>query len=138
VFNSDVIRKQLAGVAPDERLPESAYSREMTDRVYAQMYAAVKAPGVVLDGQFPTAAFRKPVGDALFVHCDAPDEVVRERMRKRVLDPSRVSDATAEMLIDARARFQPPTPDEGLNVIPFDTRGDKAEAVKLVLDALLK
>jgi aminoglycoside phosphotransferase family enzyme/predicted kinase len=137
VVNSDVIRKQLAGVAPNERLPESAYSREMTDRVYAQMYAAAKPPGVVLDGQFPTADFRRPVKDALFVHCDAPDDVVRKRMEKRVLDPSRVSDATADMLADARKRFQQPRPDEALNLIKFDTRGDKAGAVKLVQQVLL-
>jgi uncharacterized protein len=137
VFNSDVIRKQLAGVGPNERLPESAYSREMTDRVYAQMYAAGKPPGVVLDGQFPTAEFRKPVEKALFVHCDAPDEVVRKRMERRVLDPSRVSDATAGMLTGARARFQQPKPAEGLNLIKFDTRADKAETVKLVQRALL-
>ena len=138
VFNSDVIRKQLAGVAPSDRLPESAYSREMTDRVYAQMYAAAKPPGVVLDGQFPTADFRAPVKHALFVHCDAPDDVVRKRMEKRVLDPSRVSDATADMLADARARFQVPAAGEGLRLISFDTRGDKSDAVKLVQAALLR
>jgi predicted kinase len=101
------------------------------------MYAARRPPGVVLDGQFPTSTFRRPVADALFMHCDAPDDVVRERMRKRVLDPSRVSDATADMLAEARARFQPPAPDEGLNVVAFDTRGDKADAVGLVQGALL-
>jgi aminoglycoside phosphotransferase family enzyme/predicted kinase len=138
VFNSDVIRKQLAGVAPNERQPESAYGREMTDRVYAQMYAGVKAPGVVLDAQFSTPAFRRPLKDALFVHCDAPDEVVRERMKKRVLDPSRVSDATADMLDDARARFQPPTPDEGLNMVAFDTQSAKTDVVNLVESVLLR
>jgi uncharacterized protein len=138
VFNSDVIRKQLAGVAPNDRLPEGAYSREMTDRVYAELYAAAKPPGVVLDGQFPTAGFRQPVKNALFVHCDAPDDVVRQRMEKRVLDPSRVSDATADMLADARARFQAPTPAEGLRLVKFDTRQEKAAAVKLVQAELLQ
>ncbi len=37
LLRSDVIRKHLAGVAPKERLPESHYTPEWTERVYAEL-----------------------------------------------------------------------------------------------------
>lgn len=148
VVNSDVVRKQLCGVAPEQRLPEEAYSAEMSQRVYEGLHAAVgdAGAGIVLDGQFSLAAGRRLLiekaagvgGHVLFVHCDAPDEVVRERMTRRELDPSRVSDATADLLDHARARFETPTEDEGLDVIRFDTRCDSTEAVREVQARLLE
>lgn len=147
VVNSDVVRKQLCGVAPSERLPQEAYSHEMSVKVYDELYAAVATAGagLVLDAQFGMAdgrkqaveAARRAGGHALFVHCDAPDQVVRERMKKRVLDPSRVSDATADLLEQARARFELPAPEEGLELVAFDTRSPAAEAVTAVLQRML-
>lgn len=147
VVNSDMVRKRLCGVAPRERLPQEAYSREMSVKVYDELYAAVASAGagIVLDAQFGMAEGRKQAvqaarqagGHALLVHCDAPDEVVRERMKKRVLDPSRVSDATADLLEDARKRFEPPTPEEDLELIAFDTRNPAGQAVKAVVASLL-
>ena len=140
VINSDVERKRIAGVAPSDRLTQEAYSREMSGRVYDAMYAAVGEAdaGIVLDGQFGLSEGRKRAVEAaqkaggriIFVHCDAPDELVRERMRKRELDPSRVSDATADLLEEARAAFEKPAVDEKLHVVPFDTRVDAGELVK--------
>lgn len=139
VVNSDVVRKQLMGVAPNERLPQEAYAFEVSERVYQELYDAVgdAGAGVVLDAQFGMAVGRKAVveaahkagGHAVYIHCDAPDEVVRERMNKRELDPSRVSDATADLLEEARAEFEVPTEDEGLDVIQFDTTGDVNDLV---------
>ena len=37
LLRSDVVRKRLAGVAPDERLPENCYTPEWTARVYAKL-----------------------------------------------------------------------------------------------------
>lgn len=139
VVNSDVVRKQLMGVAPDERLPPEAYTFEVSERVYQKLYDAVgvAGAGVVLDAQFGMAigrravveAARKAGGHAILIHCDAPDEVVRERMNKRELDPSRVSDATADLLSEARTKFEVPTVAESLDVVPFDTTRDVKDAV---------
>jgi hypothetical protein len=38
-----VIRKRLAGVAPEQRLPESHYTPEWTERVYAELIRRVEA-----------------------------------------------------------------------------------------------
>jgi uncharacterized protein len=37
ILRSDVIRKLLLGVSPETRLPESAYTRETSDRVYNKL-----------------------------------------------------------------------------------------------------
>ncbi|MBP7064764.1 bifunctional aminoglycoside phosphotransferase/ATP-binding protein [Ferrovibrio sp.] len=57
VLRSDVIRKQLCGVAPTERLPSESYTRAASARVYAEMLTraqAVLAAGspVLLDAVF--------------------------------------------------------------------------------------
>lgn len=126
--SSDVTRKRLAGVVATARLEPGAYSREMTERVYTELLkaAAVAQVGVVLDAQYgkasERAALRQVAPHALLVVCDAPDEVVRERMKRREQDPARVSDATAELLDAARRNFEPVREDEGLRVLRLDTR----------------
>ncbi|MBX3460979.1 MAG: AAA family ATPase [Planctomycetes bacterium] len=147
VVNSDVVRKRLMGVAPEQRLPAQAYTDDVSARVYGQLYAAAReaGAGVVLDGQFPARSFRAAVvqaarqagGRVTFVLCDAPDDVVRMRMRKRVLDPSRVSDATEELLAEARKRFEPVGDEEGMTVLRFDTTRPTGEVLPLLHQALM-
>ncbi|MCC6574910.1 MAG: AAA family ATPase [Planctomycetes bacterium] len=145
--SSDVTRKQLAGIAPTERLPASAYTREAASKVYEAMNARIVAdvPGVVLDGQFPARFMREEVvkaarmvgGTATLVLCDAPDDVVRERMNRREKDPARVSDATADLLAKARADFEL-VGDEGFDlVIRHDTRAPAVEAAAGVIAKLI-
>jgi aminoglycoside phosphotransferase family enzyme/predicted kinase len=43
VLRSDVIRKRQAGVAPETRLPDSAYSAEANERVYAALLEQARA-----------------------------------------------------------------------------------------------
>lgn len=141
--SSDVIRKHMAGVEPTARLPQSAYSSEMTQRVYAEMLVFLSATeiGVVLDAQFGKKAERMALRgfapQALLVLCDAPNDVVRERMNRRELDPGRVSDATAELLDQARRNFDPVGDSEGLKVLRIDTREPLEANVERVMRALL-
>ncbi len=147
VISSDVLRKRRFGVAPIERLPQSAYSDQASREVYAEMFAQARqaGTGVILDAQFPTREFRGQAletaraagGTATFVLCDAPDDVVRERLRKRELDPSSVSDAGVSLLQDSRQRFEPPKADEGLHLVSCDTARASSESVASVVAALL-
>jgi len=60
-LRTDVIRKRLAGVADAERLSSDAYTREASDRVYAEM---ARLAGIALDaGQtvICDAVFAKPI-----------------------------------------------------------------------------
>jgi len=148
--SSDVKRKQLAGIAPHARLPQSAYSAARTREVYAALEAEAASAkdagiGVITDAQFgkrqeraDMAATVAPAHGAFtLVLCDAPDEVVRERMKMREQDPGRVSDATVDLLEQARRNFEPVGDEEGLNVLRIDTREPLEENVERVMRALL-
>jgi aminoglycoside phosphotransferase family enzyme/predicted kinase len=127
-LSSDPIRKELSGVSPTARLPQSAYAAEMTQRVYATLLerAGNSHVGAVIDAQFgkrsERESLRKSFLRAQLVLCDAPDAIVRERMNRREQDPGRISDATADLLEQARRNFEPIADAEGLNEIRIDTR----------------
>jgi aminoglycoside phosphotransferase family enzyme/predicted kinase len=113
-LSSDVVRKGIAGLAPQQRAPESDYSEDMNVRTYEELGArAADAPGgAIVDATFRRRAHRAAFADALgghalFVQCLAPVAVVAERAARRELDPERVSDATAEIAAQQRAEFEP-------------------------------
>lgn len=108
ILRSDVIRKQLHGAAPEDRLPDSAYASEQTARVYDalrreadQLLAA--GCSVIADATFLDPAERaaiRAVADRRQVHfaglwLDAPDAVLASRLSARVSD---ASDATPAMI----------------------------------------
>jgi len=112
-ISSDVVRKQLAGLAPEQRAPESEYSDHMSMRTYRELGARAEAEpdGAIVDATFRRSAHRSAfaetfAGRALFVECLAPAAVVAERAARRELDPERVSDATAEIATRQRAEFE--------------------------------
>jgi hypothetical protein len=113
-ISSDVVRKQLAGLAPDQRAPDSEYSEDVSVRTYRELgaRAAAEPDGAIVDATFRRSAHRAAFADtfggrALFVECLAPAAVVAERAARRELDPERVSDATAEIAALQRAEFEP-------------------------------
>ena len=113
-ISSDVVRKQLAGLAPEQRAPESEYSEDMNIRTYRELgvRAAAETGGAIVDATFRRGAHRAAFaetfgGQALFVECVAPAAVVAERAARRELEPERVSDATAEIAALQRAEFEP-------------------------------
>jgi aminoglycoside phosphotransferase family enzyme/predicted kinase len=104
VIRSDVVRKELAGVAPEARLGGDCYSPEWDDRTYTECLR--RADAHLLDGRrvlidatfredarrrmFVELARRRCVPAVLFV-CEANPEVVRSRLAARTGD---ASDAT--------------------------------------------
>lgn len=67
ILRSDVLRKRLAGVAPEVRLAASAYSREASDRVYAALDALARPAlaggvAVIADAVFAAAEERASIG----------------------------------------------------------------------------
>lgn len=110
ILRSDEIRKRLAGVAPETRLPPEAYRAEASAAVFAElnrMAAAALAAGhsVIADAVFQ----RAPERDALAAlghgftgfWLEAPLEFLRARIAARKGD---ASDATAEVLAATAAR----------------------------------
>jgi hypothetical protein len=147
VVSSDVERKRMLGVEPTRRLPFSAYSHEFSVRVYQELFNAIgnAGAGVILDAQFPTPDFRRQAlegaraagGTVTVLLCDAPDNVLRERLRKRSIDPSRVSDAGEDLLQQSRAEFVPIGKQEGLAVIRVAERDNESAIIARVQAALM-
>lgn len=119
LLNSDVVRKELAGLAPHERAPSEVYSPDFNRRTYRELgrragLALDRGPGVIVDATFRLRADRAAFGDGfgsrapiVFVECVAPPEVVAERARTREADPARISDATVEIAEREGRRWEP-------------------------------
>jgi aminoglycoside phosphotransferase family enzyme/predicted kinase len=113
-LSSDLVRKELAGLSPAERAPDSEYSEDASLRTYRELgeRAAAAPEGAIVDATFRPrshrAAFAEAFGgEALFVECLAPADVVAERARRRQQDRGRVSDATAAIALRQLAEFDP-------------------------------
>src|SRR4051812_18125564 len=113
-LTSDVVRKRLAGVPPQERAGEEHYSEESSERTYEELGRLARAAardrgGAIVDATFrrarDRAAFAHGLGsgapEPLFARCDAPLPVLRERVR---MGTRGASDATVEVL--DRQRFE--------------------------------
>jgi len=108
VLRSDVIRKQLWGITPAQRLPEAAYSAEMSARVFhtiAEQAEIILRAGhsVIADAVYGRSDERAALAKiaehahAKFVGLwlDAPKETLENRISSRTND---ASDATVDVL----------------------------------------
>ncbi|MDP2689590.1 MAG: AAA family ATPase, partial [Deltaproteobacteria bacterium] len=125
-FSTDRIRKELAGIPPDERRPErfgeGIYSREFTDKTYRELLkraSALLAEGrsVILDATFSKTRFLEAASEAAREHnasfhvieCEAGDDAVRERMLKRSAQGAKaptVSDADWEIYLRQKEEYE--------------------------------
>lgn len=125
VLCADVLRKQLAGLAPDAPAPAerkaALYAPDAVARVYDELLARARpllAAGraVILDATWPGAAQRAAASAAarragvpfLVVHLHAAPSEVEARLARRVLERGEPSDADVAVYRAARERFEPP------------------------------
>jgi predicted kinase len=143
VISSDVVRKELAGIAPHDRRHESyqrgIYSRRFTQQTYKAMLDRARellkeGRSVILDATFSQKRQREMAhrladeAGALFfcLEATADEKVVRQRLEQRSQDASAVSDAGWEVYEAQRATFEPITELDGWNHVVIDT-GQSAE-----------
>jgi len=119
VLSSDVVRKELAGLAPHERAAPSLYTREAGARVYRELgrraaAAMAAGHGVLVDATFRRRADRQAfrdgwgsAGPVIFVQCIAPADVLRLRALAREDDPARISDAGIDVVQHELSGFEP-------------------------------
>jgi aminoglycoside phosphotransferase family enzyme/predicted kinase len=123
VVEADRTRKHLLGVAPTTHIADAAwrgaYDREVTDRVYAELFRRAHVvldsgrPAIV-DASFRSRELRQRARDLanacrvpfLFVECRAPADVCRQRLQRRE-STSGVSDARLPLFDDFCARYEP-------------------------------
>jgi predicted kinase len=146
-ISSDIVRKQLAGLAPQAPGSPELYLPDFDARTYAELGRRAadqlrSQPGVVVDATFrhrrDRDAFYDAFGDAaplLFVQCEAPAHVLARRAEARERNPARVSDADLEVVLRERDAWEP------LDEVPADAcltlRTDRdAEAALTDLTAL--
>ena len=136
-YNSDRVRKELAGITPEtgqqEEVGRGIYTPEFSRRTYDTLldradehFRADKQNCVVLDGSYQSLEERDLVRkrfagqvQIVFVHCSCRERVVRERLAIRADDPDAVSDGNWEIYLAQKERFHALT--EGGQAIVIDT-----------------
>lgn len=109
-LRSDVMRKQMAGLLPNEQAPKSIYSSKMTLETYSSLIEggvnlAKMGLKVVLDAKFDRLDYLKKLFESCQrnqlplkgIRCEAPKKVLYERIEKRKND---YSDATTDLIED--------------------------------------
>ena len=91
------------------------------------------AQNVILDGSYKRAGERDRVRQlardrdarVVFVYCECPPAVARERLGIRLTDPEAISDGRVELFEDQARDFDPLTP-EDRPLLRLDTNRDPA------------
>ena len=153
IFNSDVIRKQLAGIpltshsAEDygKGLYHDSFNALTYDALLKQAEACLRlGKGVIVDATFRDPQHRRQFMElssrlrlpALFIECRASEETTLGRLQKREQRPGEVSDATVAVYLRQRQEFVPLTeiPDSRRMVVTTD--GDPDQAAGQVFNSL--
>jgi hypothetical protein len=141
VIHSDAVRKNLAGLKPTNRVPvgfgQGIYGEDFSTRTYDEMLRQAEAHltagrNVILDGSYKRAQERARVrqigrkyeAQVLFVYCECPPAVARERLGIRLTDPEAISDGRVELFADQARDFDPFMP-EDRPLLRLDTNRDK-------------
>jgi predicted kinase len=133
-IRSDAVRKHLAGISLSQKGDAEIYTTPMNIKTYQQLFTLCKqitASGysVILDATYNKEHGRQEIIDFAMnnqitytiIYCDAPMDVIRERLNQRRND---VSDATAELLEHQQLSIDPFTTAEREHLVILDTAGD--------------
>jgi uncharacterized protein len=123
-LNSDVTRKELAGIHLRQRAPADIYGADWNARTYAEIgrlaaQGVAAHGGAVVDATFRHRSdrlnFQRTFGDVarvVFIECQATAAVLAARAARRAHDPRRVSDADLDVVLRERSSW------EGLDEVP--------------------
>ncbi|MBI3860572.1 MAG: AAA family ATPase [Planctomycetia bacterium] len=150
VLRSDVVRKELAGLAPDaparDEFGKGLYTRESTDRTYVECLRRAESllfdgQRVIVDATFLEEPRRRPFFEmalrsgmpALFLVCEADETTVRSRLATRRGD---ASDADWSVYVHAVQRWNPPRDAELRLTRPIPAAGPPATALTRAISVL--
>ena len=137
-LRADVERKRLFGLAPEAAssgVPGGIYDEATSERVFAHLLNEARAllqagQPVLVDATFIRRARRAPfiaLAGQLglpwrLLAFDAPEAVLRERVRRRAAQGGDASEADEAVLHSQLAHREPLTPDEAEHALAIDTR----------------
>lgn len=149
-YNTDRVRKQLAGLAPTDSRPDPVgqgiYSAALTEKTYARMLdmAVVDfsrgCQTVILDGSYSREEERAAVQEvaqrcnavACFIYCHCSRAEIRRRLEERAQDSQAVSDGRWEIYLHQLSTFAAPEKGTGEGLFVLDTGKDIASLVEQV------
>ena len=137
-LRADVERKRLFGLAPEASsagVPGGIYGEDASERVFAHLLGVARTllqagQPVLVDATFIRRARRRPfiaLAQALdmpwrILAFDAPEPVLRERVRQRHAGGGDASEADLAVLQDQLAQREPLFADEAAQALRIDTR----------------
>jgi len=148
VLRSDQVRKELAGLGPDESAPaafgQGLYRPEITAEVYRTLLdraatALELGEPVILDASWSDGRWRqaaaevagRTASDLVELRCEAPPAAAADRIARRREQGGDPSDATAEVAAVMAARADP-----WPSAVTVDTTGDPLRSLGQALAAL--
>ncbi len=152
-FNSDVVRKQLAGLPTDRRAPadskERLYSSEMSRRTYEKMLDLAEEElrsgrGVIVDATFQRESHRRPVYDlarqrsvpVLFVECECAEREIERRLGARSRSGLGPSDADWSIFQAQTRNYEGFAAEEREHRLGVSTDGEMDDVVARIEEAL--
>jgi len=153
IVSSDVLRKELAGIAPLERRFEpfggGIYSAAFSDHTYDALMEAARGllregRSVILDASFVRRRHRRQAARAAraegaqFVCLEscAGDDVIRRRLARRLKEGADPSDARWEIYVAQKRALQRPTEVAPERYVAVDSARPLASQVRAVLKAV--
>jgi aminoglycoside phosphotransferase family enzyme/predicted kinase len=152
-INSDVVRKELAGLSPNHRPSEAEvswlYGAAQSERTYGALYeraskALATGRGVILDATFQRRADREIARSLasgqgvahLIVECRASEEEVRTRLRQRERRGDDPSDADWNIHLRQREAYEPLADAETRDSLRLDTSAPREDLCRRIERAL--
>ncbi|MGW8160607.1 MAG: AAA family ATPase [Desulfobulbales bacterium] len=137
-YNSDRLRKELAGIDPTAAqraaVDSGIYSREFSEKTYSALQKKAESflrqgKSVVLDASYQYARNRWQLRDLAkslhcniyFILCRCPEKEMQQRMDMRSQDPTAVSDGRWEIYLQQKQRFEAPDELPAAELIIIDT-----------------
>ncbi len=147
VLNSDVVRKQLAGIEPTQRASDDfekgIYTKEFTERVYSYLVdealrLATSGKTVIVDATFRSERHRRMLEEACFkasipvrfFYIDVPEYIIKQRLEEREKRGD-VSDANWDVYLRMRDAFDPP-----VGAVRIDGNREVQEIVDEIIELL--
>ncbi|MCK9296349.1 MAG: AAA family ATPase [Desulfobulbaceae bacterium] len=154
-YNTDVVRKELAGKAPESRqgssLNEGIYSPEFTRLTYDALleharWELGRNQSVVLDGSYHKRSERQRLvrcaaacgASFFFILCQCDEEETERRLAMRARNPLAVSDGTWEIFQRQKESFEFPDELPAGSLLVFDTSGAAPQLLQKLINTLPK